>query len=144
MKKTTFIAGLLLFYFTISTVVFACEPCSTTLNLRETVEKSDIIILGQRTDYSPGIEPESIKVNVIKVFKGDVGQSEITVNSWNGMCAYGIVVDDKKYVIFLEKKEKMYDAINSGCSVTTYPFENDLIDIDGDEVSLSEFMEKIE
>lgn len=41
----------------------------------------------------------------------------ITVNSWDGMCDYGIIADEKEYLMILVRKPEQYDAVNNGCSV---------------------------
>ena len=149
MKKTFIIAGIIFSFLFAVSIVYACEPCLSTLNFKETVEKSDLIIIGQRTDFSPdeqdSIEsfPDSVNVKIIEILKGETNQNQITVNSWNGMCGYGIVVDDKKYVMLLQERDDIYDAVDFGCSVKTFPVENDLIDFNGDKISIDEFTDKL-
>ncbi len=126
-------------------VISACTPCQETLNLKQTVEKSDLIIIGQRTEYSlnekdsyPG--PDTIYVKIIDVLKGSTSKYQISVNSWDGFCPYGIVVDDKQYVMFLQKIDyNYYDAINSGCSFRTLLVENEMIDFGGNKINIDEF-----
>lgn len=148
MKKTFIIAGIIFsFLFTVS-IVYACQPCPSTLNFEETVEKSDLIIIGQRTDFSPDEQdsfegPDSINVKIIEILKGNTNQNQIIVNSWNGMCEYGIVVDEKKYVMLLQEKDGMYDAVDFGCSVKTFSVENDLVEFNGDKISIDEFTDKL-
>ena len=119
------------------------------MNFEETVEKSDLIIIGQRTDFSSNEQdsfetlPDSINVKIIEILKGNTNQNQITVNSWNGMCGYGIVVDDKEYVMLLQEKDNMYDAVDFGCSVKTFPVDNGLVDFNGDKISIDEFTDKL-
>ena len=54
--------------------VLACEPCPSTLNLQETINNSDLIIIGQKVsdignDTFSG-RPEGMNVKVIKILKG--------------------------------------------------------------------------
>jgi len=171
MKKTFFIAGIILSFLIATSVVYACQPCRSTLNFEETVEKSDLIIIGQRTDFSPNEQdsyetlPDNINVKIIKILKGDTNQNQITVNSWDGMCQYGIVVDDKKYVMLLQKRDPIYvdwgpvdyddvvdydpvgyntvdyDAVD--CAADTFLVDNDLVDFYGDKISIDEFTDKL-
>jgi hypothetical protein len=149
MKKTFIIAGIIFSFLFALSIVYACEPCPSTLNFEETVEKSDLIIIGQRTDFSPNEQysfktlPESINVKIIEILKGNTNQNQITVNSWDGMCGYGIVVDDKEYVMLLQEKDNMYDAVDFGCSIKTFSVENGLVDFNGDKISIDEFTSKI-
>ena len=149
MKKTFIIAGIIFYFLFALSIVYACAPCPSTLNFEETVEKSDLIIIGQRTDFSPNEQdsfetlPDSINVNIIEILKGNTNQNQITVNSWNGMCGYGIVVDDKEYVMLLQEKDNMYDAVDFGCSVKTFPVDNGLVDFNGDKISIDEFTDKL-
>ena len=149
MKKSFFIAGIISFFLFAISTVYACEPCPSTLNFEETVEKSDLVIIGQRTDFSPNEQdsldglPDSINVKIIEILKGDTNQNQITVNSWDGMCGYGIVVDGKKYVMLLKKRDTMYDAVDFGCSVKTFPVDNGLVDFNGDKISIDEFTDKL-
>ena len=132
MKKTFIIAGIIFSFLFATSIVYACEPCPSTLNFEETVEKSDLIIIGQRTDFSPNEQdsfegPESINVKIIEILKGETNQNQIKVNSWDGMCGYGIVVDDKEYVMLLQEKDNIYDAVDFGCSIKTFPVLTDTV-----------------
>ena len=132
----------------------ACEPCLKILNLEETVKAAELIVVGQRTDYSPKEEalkkkqqgPDTIRVKVLEVLKGNPKQgSRIKVNSWDGMCPYGILADDKVYVMLLIKRKRAdtWDTVNNGCSQRSFPVEKDQIILDGISLSLAEFTAKI-
>ena len=149
MKKIFIIAGIIFSFLFAVSIVYACEPCPSTLNFEETVEKSDLIIIGQRTDFSSNEQdsfetlPDSINVKIIEILKGNTNQNQITVNSWDGMCGYGIVVDNKEYVILLQERDNMYDAVDFGCSVKTFSVDNGLVDFNGDKISIDEFTNKL-
>ncbi len=144
MKKSFFITGIIFTLLLRTSFVYACEPCPETLNFEETVEKSDLIIISQRTDYWQYEQkvPDSINVKIIEVLKGDINQNQITVNSWDGMCPYGIDVDDKIYIMLLQKRDNQYDAVNFGCSVKTFLVENNMVDFDGNTITLDDFTAK--
>ncbi len=149
MKKTFIIAGIIFTFLFAVSIVYACEPCPSTLTFEETVEKSDLIIIGQRTDFSPNEQdsfetlPDSINVKIIEILKGNTNQNQITVNSWNSMCGYGIVVDNKEYVMLLQERDNMYDAVDFGCSVKTFSVDKGLVDFNGDKISIDEFTNKL-
>ena len=83
---------------------FCCEPCKEILGFQETVKKADLIVIGRKTAESTPVPareqsdsgPESITVQVSKTLKGKAPRT-IKVNSWDGMCPYGIVIDHKTY-----------------------------------------------
>lgn len=149
MKKILLFVGIIYVIIFLAPLNYACEPCLETLDLQETVNQSDLIVVGQRTDYPldgeesfPG--PETINVEIKRTLKGFSEETQIKVHSWSGMCGYGIVVDDKDYVMFLQKidsylPEAQYDAVNFGCAVRTFSVENEMVDFDGKNISLEEF-----
>ncbi len=149
MKKSFFIAGIVFYFLITISVVYACQPCGSSLNFEETAAKADLIIIGQRTDFSSNEQdsfsnlPDSINVKIFEILKGDIKQNEIIINSWNGMCGYGITVDDAIYVMFLQEKVEIYDAIDSGCSIKTYLIEDDKVNFEGKKILIDEFVNKL-
>lgn len=132
---------------------FACEPCQKTLNLIETIQKADVIIEGQKISEGPRSEvlnpdyakPEWIEIGVLDTLKGNPAEASVKVNSWDGMCPYGIVVDDRTYVFFLVKREVndeeyAYDAVDFGCAQKTLIVENNAVNFHGSQVSLDDFV----
>ena len=124
----------------------ACQPCKSKLDLEQSLKQADLVIVGKRTDYDPAEKkPPIIKVNIIKVLKGEIKEAQIEIKSWYGMCAYGIVVDDQNYVMLLKKPFKMqgaYTAVNGGCSVTKLLLKSNKVSVDGRIMSLED-IEKI-
>ena len=131
----------------------ACEPCLKILNLEETVKAAELILVGRRTDYSPkekerrkGQEgPDTIQVKVREVLKGNLQQgSRIKVNSWDGMCPYGILADEKVYLMLLIKRKRAdyWDTVNNGCSQKLFSVERDQIILDGISLSAADFAAK--
>ena len=120
----------------------ACQPCKSKLNLEQSLEKADLVIVGKRIDYDPEEKmPSSIKVNIIKVLKGEIKKGQIEVKSWYGMCPYGIVVDDRIYVMILKKPLKiqgMYTTVNTGCSVTKLLVKSSKVSVDGKIMSIED------
>jgi len=144
----SFVVSLLL-----ASQAYSCEPCMEIFDLQKTSQKADLIIIGQKTGEGPRSDfgegyggPDWITVKIIKGIKGAVS-GEIKVNSWDAMCEYGIAVDDKTYVMFLKKESRHddhdYDAVNYGCSIKTYPFENNMVIFDGKKITLKSFIKKL-
>ena len=131
----------------------ACEPCLKILNLEETVKAAELIIVGRRTDYSPKEKerrkrqqgPDTIQVKVREVLKGNLKQgSRIKVNSWDGMCPYGILADEKVYVMLLIKRKRAdnWTTVNNGCSQKSFPIEQGQVVLDGKSLSVADFAAK--
>ena len=124
----------------------ACEPCATTLDTSASIERADLIIVGQRTDYSVSETqlsvggPDTVRVKILDVLKGHPAQqNEVVVNAWDGMCDYGIVVDDRPHVMFLQQRGAIYDAVDYGCGLKALLVENGGVDVDGHRITLETF-----
>lgn len=108
MKRLSLIA-VTIGIFSFIPLIYACEPCEEELGFEETAKKADLIIIGQKVSESPDTNPsgggpsgpDCIELKAFKVLKGNNDENKIRVNSWDAMCDYGIVVDDKTYVMFL-------------------------------------------
>ncbi len=88
----------------------ACEPCEKFMSLDDVVERADVILIGNRqdppwffNDNHSGEGPPKIKVKVNRVLKGVIEKDTIIVDSWSGMCAYGITLYKEKNVLMLLK-----------------------------------------
>ncbi len=127
----------------------ACQPCPKVLSLAETVQKADLVIVGKnltkrtQPDTEPG-GPDEIDVWIIRTLLGEETKKTIRVNSWDGMCPYGIVADGGHNVMLLKRQQDKYDAVESGCSVKTYPVKNGIVDVEGTEMSLQNFTALVE
>jgi len=90
--------------------------------------------------------PSTIKVNIIKVLKGEIKEAQIEVKSWYGMCGYGIVVDDQIYVMILRKSLEMpgiYTTVDMGCSVTQLLVKSNKVSVGGKSMSIEDIAEII-
>lgn len=162
MKKIIFILIGFIVISLLSVPVLACEPCpeNKILNFEQTAQKADLIIIGQKVSDGPSTKsygsnfsggPEWIKVKVLEIIKGDTKDQKIQIKSWYGMCAYGIIINDNKpHVIFLQKCNKQYCAVNSGCAIRTFPVEGNIISFqetelskDTQKISINELVKKI-
>lgn len=142
----------LLFFLLDAQASVACEPCDKELSLEETADTADLVIVGQRTDYSADETnprmggPPTVNVQVISVLKGLDPGATVTVAAWAGMCDYGIVVDDKTYLMFLQKNEPkagnfapLYGSVNDGCAAKAILIEGGYADNEGIRVPVAEF-----
>jgi hypothetical protein len=130
-----------------ATAAIACQPCQSKLDLEQSLKKADLVIVGKRIDYDPEEKmPSTIKVNIIKVLKGEIKEAQIEVKSWYGMCGYGIVVDDQIYVMILIKSSEMqgvYTTVNGGCSVTQLLVKSNKVSVGGKSMSVEDIIEII-
>lgn len=126
--------------------MFACQPCESTLNLEESLAKSELVIVGQRLDYDADeTQPQSIKVKVLSVMKGKMGEETISVRSWYGMCPYGIIVDDQTYLMILTKSSEipdMYEPVDYGCSVRALSVKSNTVTVNGEKMTIEELRSK--
>jgi hypothetical protein len=143
MKKWFFLAiTLLLGLMLVTTVARACEPCMEFLSLEDTTAAADLIVVGRlvREGPSTGNGPDWIEIEILEIWKGEASHSVIRVNSWNGMCAYGIILLDRdSYLIFLEAKGEYYDAVNYGCAVRSMPVRSGQIEYEERAYSVDAF-----
>jgi len=154
MKKTALIMVVVLLSFS-NSEVHACEPCSKILNFGETVQQADLIIVGEKSANGPSVMmnqfPDAsdwIDIKIFDILKGQEKKKRIRVNSWDGMCSYGIDIDDGKYIIFLEKREVdhetyQYDAVNYGCSIRIYSIKDDIVVFGDEQILMGQFTGKL-
>ena len=130
----------------LSVGAFGCQPCESTLTLEQSARKAELIIVGQRVDYSPNeVQPQTIKVRVLSVLKGKAEHKEITVRSWYQMCPYGIIVDNQRYVMFLSKSAEMpgfWEPVENGCGVKTLSMQKEEVLVGKERMSLSQLRKK--
>lgn len=125
MKKWFFPLLTVLVLFALPDQAKACEPCEAILSLEDTAAQADLVIIGRLTKEGPATDdgegwggPEWIEIEVVEVFKGRPSGEQVRVNSWSGMCPYGITLNDaNEHLIFLQETSGGYDAVNYGCAV---------------------------
>lgn len=121
----------------------ACEPCMEVATFDEAVEAADLIIVGQKVADGPstGDGPDWITVQVIDVLKGEVpAEHRIRVNSWDGMCLYGIPADNERKVMLLEEGSGIYNAVMYGCAISQYLMQGELVLVEDQSYALDEFV----
>ncbi|OVE78398.1 hypothetical protein BVX98_00390 [bacterium F11] len=117
-----------LFFFCVSQSAHPCTPCKETLGLQATINNSDLVLIGRLADpHSQDI----YSIEVIEVLKGKNKKNYVQVFNDYGMCgkAYGLDLDDKTYVIFLQKKGELFETVQSGCAVRKLPVNDGVISI---------------
>jgi hypothetical protein len=140
---TLFIFAALIFS---SGAAWACEACQSPWDFDKSAEAASLVIVGQKVGQQRESLPEWSDVRVQKTLKGTVPKQVIRVRSWYGMCSYGIVVDDKSYVMLLVEptaQNPYYNAVNYGCSVKTLPVEGDSVSINRETVSLEKLTARL-
>ncbi|MBN1121114.1 MAG: hypothetical protein JXJ17_08550 [Anaerolineae bacterium] len=144
-RRLAVIAGLILAALLAVQIVYACEPCPEVLTFEETVAEADVIIIGERVGLGPstGDGPDWITVKVYEVLKGSVSENRIRINSWDGMCPYGIVVEDGLYVMILDEYSGGYDSVHWGCGVKTFPVESEMVMMGDGPVPVDDFVQML-
>jgi len=128
----------------------ACEPCYRILTLEETAEAADLVIIGKLSKDGPSTGdfphggPDWIEMQVLEVLKGEPIAKKIRANSWDGMCAYGILLPDKQeYLIFLVEGEEYYKAVEIGCAAKQYPIVDDMVVLEEETTPLDELVARL-
>jgi hypothetical protein len=120
----------------------ACEPCQHIATFDEAADAARLIIVGQVVAEGPstGSGPDWITVQVIDVLKGDPPDTRIRVNSWDGMCGYGIVLaKGEQAVMLLEDSGDQYITVNYGCAISQYAMTDGAVIVDDQPVALTDF-----
>ena len=149
MKRNLFIIpALILLLLTLGAGrAFACEPCTkeASMQFEATAKAADLIIIGQRDDFSPdelthGVGgPDSIKLKVRRVLKGKESREEIRVKSWSGMCPYGVIINDNlEHVVFLRKSGETYVAV-AMCSIKDYTVRDGMVEFGNQKITVEDF-----
>jgi hypothetical protein len=148
------ISLILFFLFNVSSL-YACAPCNESFGLTQTILHADTIVVGQKVKDGPSSVrgealggPDWTEVRVLEVIKGTAGEGHIFVNSWNGPCLNGIILDDKTYLLFLIHKPSSediseYDAVNGGCAVRTLLVDDEDVNVQGTPRPLEEMIKMI-
>lgn len=155
LKQHTIISLLVFGWMVSALPVAACELCpdDELLTLAETVAQADLIVIAQKigdedgrvTVPDPDGGPEWSTLQIREVLRGTASQPEIIVNSWEGMCSYGIIVGDQPVLLLLEESSSadepyQYDAVARGCGEKGYLVTNDSINLNGTVLSIDQFI----
>jgi hypothetical protein len=120
----------------------ACEPCQSIATFDEAADAAQLIIVGQVVAEGPstGSGPDWITVQVIDVLKGDPPDTRIRVNSWDGMCGYGVVLaKGEQAVMLLTDGGEQFITVNYGCAISQYAMTDGAVVVDNQPVGLTDF-----
>ncbi len=125
---------------------YSCQP-TIPLTLSETIYKSDLIIIGMKIAEGPVLnkeypypgDPEWVDIQILEVFKGDVYQEIIRINT-NSPCGYGFPVpyDFKENMMFFswDENSNSYVRVDLGSktiiNVNDEGIFNDYVDNGGE------------
>ena len=137
----------------IASPTLACQPCFQQLGDQQSVEQADLVIIGSLSSSGPDSCPTDncggsdwIDIAVDEVIFGETLADTVRVNSWDGMCNYGITIEnDKDYIILLDEEidentDYEYDAVNMGCAVKTFLIDDDEIIFDDQIITVDQFI----
>ncbi|MDD4616656.1 MAG: hypothetical protein PHW76_06030 [Alphaproteobacteria bacterium] len=134
----------------------ACERCLSTLSLEETISQADEIAVAERdpdeniaepdpnaTELDMSKLPEFIHLKILKVLKGEPLPPVVRVQSYSGMCRYGIYFrKGVTALVFLKRTPDFYTSVAGGCSKTSIPLGGNTLNLDGKKITLQTFTEK--
>lgn len=118
--------------FTVPTA-YACEECPTDheIGLQETVDRSELIVVGYRSDSNTEEYPQTIEITARQVLKGELTENPITVESYTSDCEYGIIIfDESDYIIFLRDDGDVYAPVKQACGVTKLPYQEESLSLE--------------
>src|SRR5688572_29770613 len=120
----------------------ACEPCQNIATFDEAADAAQLIIVGQVVAEGPstGSGPDWITVQIIDVLKGTPPDTRIRVNSWDGMCGYGILLTrGEQAVMLLTDGGDQFVTVNYGCAISQYAMSGSDVIVDDQPVALNDF-----
>jgi hypothetical protein len=86
----------------------ACEPMQETPNIKTSIKRSDIIIIGKKAKWQRTIDYKNFdkdpprKIEVLEVLKGSLDDNKIKVKGAWGMCGIAFnFIDDAHHILFL-------------------------------------------
>ncbi len=150
MKIATLILTVLL---SVPQFVCACEPCARSLDWVETARSADVVVLGRKFDDGPAEAdggPDYIDLKVDDELLGTAISEVVRVNSWDGMCPYGITLTNSApHIVFLTESNLSrtgahYTAVSLGCGAKALPVVDDHVVLDSARIPLSEFVERLQ
>lgn len=131
---------------------YACEPCMQIHNLEESLVAADAVVIGTKIGEAPYAAlnrgpggPDWIEVRIRRTLKGEDLPSVIKINAWDGMCAYGFLLEENKdYLLLLagtdlDGQETQFQAVFYGCGVKAFEVAHGHVLLSEDEVPLAEF-----
>ncbi|MBZ0166825.1 MAG: hypothetical protein K8I00_08455 [Candidatus Omnitrophica bacterium] len=142
----------LAFLLTVPHFAHACEPCAQRLDWQQTARDADLIVLGRKLDDGPadsGGGPDWIDLKVDDELHGTALSVVVRVNSWDGMCPYGIdIPNGEPHLIFLKssnlsKTKTHYTAVAQGCGAKALPIIDDHVVVDSTRIPVTRFMEQL-
>lgn len=105
-----FIAGIIISFFISTSAVYACEK-TLPLGIEKTIERTDLIIIGQKvgegpkgeTEYPFPGEPAWVDIKITETLKGTSNKNPIRIKT-NSACGYGFPAPEnkEKYVMFFK------------------------------------------
>lgn len=132
----------------------ACEPCSEIWDFARTAAVADLILVARENPapkptpppgQPPPDGPDSIKIDIEQVLKGEESRQTIVVNSWDGMCPYGIQLEPGSHVVLLRKRNDRqqwddveFDSLNNGCALKSLPIKDGKVELEGKSLTLDE------
>lgn len=134
-------------------LALACEPCAQRMDWMQTAKAADVIVVGRKFDDGPNTGsggPDFIDLKVDDELVGVAISEVVRVNSWDGMCPYGVQINNgDPHIVFLRttnlaKTKAHYSAVSQGCSATAFPIIDDYVVMGKTKMPLDQFKAKLQ
>ncbi len=131
----------------------ACQPCAAELDWRQTAREADVIVIGRQFFAGPTKPkggPDWIDLKVDEELAGEAISEVVRVNSWDGMCAYGIELPNRDpHIVFLTetnlaRTKAHYSSVALGCGAKSFAIVDDHVVMDKTRMPLAEFIAEIQ
>lgn len=130
----------------------ACQPCAESLDWIETARSADVIVVGRKFHAGPAEGhggPDWIDLKVDDELIGTAISEVVRVNSWDGMCPFGITIaNGDPHIVFLTKANLSrtgahYTAVSQGCGAKALPIVDDHVVLNSTRVPVTQFLEQL-
>jgi len=102
-------------------VALACQPCQKFISFEETVSRAQLVVIGtavkEAVHENEGKDDDFMVLRVDGVLKGTPVSGDIRVQSWSGMCPYGLFMENgTQAVVYLSPAGDAWQTVGSGCA----------------------------
>lgn len=149
MKPTPFILTIILLT---AQPTHACQPCAESFDWIETARSADVVVVGRKLDESAEEDaggPDWIDLMVDDELIGTAISEVVRVNSWDGMCPYGVQINGREpHIVFLKsanlsRTRAHYTAVAQGCGAKALPIVDDHVVVNETRIPVAQFMEQL-
>lgn len=110
-------------------VALACQPCQNYVSFEDTVARAQLVVIGtamkEAVHEYDGENDDFMVLRVDGVLKGEKVSGDIRVQSWSGMCPYGLFMKNgTQAVVYLSPMDDAWQIVGNGCAEPASPVED--------------------